>query len=62
MKTVTMTVSPPPVPDEKPRGGRLRTNVRAGDNPGMGPYDAPDCRTVPYRSTEGKWTTIEVCT
>lgn len=62
MKTVTTTVSCPPVPHEKPRGKRLRTSVQAGDNPGMGPYDGPNCGTVPYRSTDGNWTTIEVCT
>ncbi len=62
MKTKTTTVSSPTAHDENARGKRLRTNVQAGDNPGMGPYDAPDCRTVPYRSTDGKWTTIEVCT
>lgn len=62
MKTVTTTVSCPTVHHEKPRGKRLRTNVQAGDNPGMGPYGAPDCRSVPYRSADGTWTTIEVCT
>ena len=47
--------------DEKPRTRRLRTHVHAGDNPGMGPYDAPVCRTVPYRSTDGTWSTIDAC-
>lgn len=36
----------------KNRTKDLRTNVRAGDNPGMGPYDATDgwtCRQMPPR-------------
>jgi hypothetical protein len=47
---------------ENARPKRLRTNIQAGDNPGMGPYDAPVCKTVPYRSTDGTWSTIEACT